>query len=133
MALRDQLVVQRRTHRLTWYRHGSPQHTWPVSLGLPGQETPLGRTFILGTTPPPEPVYGGVDVFALGAIPDDLDAVPTGLKGAHIGLHTWQDDDALGENVTNGCIRLTRTAQQTLLDEVRPGTELVVVDALPAS
>ncbi|MFY1681087.1 L,D-transpeptidase [Micromonospora sp.] len=133
VVLRDQIVVQRRTHQLTWYRHGQPVHTWPVSLGQPGQETPLGRTFILGTTPPPEPVYGGVDVFALGAVPDDPEAVPTGLRGAHIGLHTWQDDDTLGEDVTNGCIRLTRSAQRTLLDEVRPGTELVVVDALTTS
>ncbi|WFE94208.1 L,D-transpeptidase [Micromonospora sp. WMMD987] len=133
VALRDQIVVQRRTHQLTWYRHGKPVRTWSVSLGLPGQETPLGRTFILGTTPPPEPVYGGVDIFALGAVPDDPDAVPSGLKGAHIGLHTWQDDDTLGQDVTNGCVRLTRTAQQTLLTEIRPGTELVVVDALPTS
>ncbi|KWV32611.1 L,D-transpeptidase [Micromonospora rifamycinica] len=133
VALRDQIVVQRRTHQLTWNRHGKPVRSWPVSLGLPGQETPLGRTFILGTTPPPEPVYGGVDIFALGAVPDDPDAVPSGLKGAHIGLHTWQDDDTLGQDVTNGCIRLTRTAQQTLLAEIRPGTELVVVDALPTS
>ncbi|WP_329012991.1 L,D-transpeptidase [Micromonospora rifamycinica] len=133
VVLRDQIVVQRRTHQLTWNRHGKPVRTWPVSLGLPGQETPLGRTFILGTTPPPEPVYGGVDIFALGAVPDDPDAVPSGLKGAHIGLHAWQDDDTLGQDVTNGCIRLTRTAQQTLLAEIRPGTELVVVDALPTS
>ncbi|MFJ6199298.1 L,D-transpeptidase [Micromonospora sp. NPDC092111] len=129
-ALRDQIVVERRAHRLTWYRHGQPLRSWPVSLGQPGQATPLGRTFILGRTPPPEEVYGGVDVFALGAVPDDPDAVPTGLRGAHIGLHSWQDDDTLGQDVTNGCIRLTRSAQRELLAEVLPGTELVVVDRL---
>ncbi|MFF5171809.1 L,D-transpeptidase [Micromonospora sp. NPDC000089] len=130
-ALRDQVVVERRPHRLTWYRHGRPVHSWKVSLGMPGQDTPLGRTFVLGTTPPPEEVYGGVDIFALGAVPDDPDAVPTGLRGAHIGLHSWQDDDTLGEDVTNGCIRLTRTAQRQLLAELSPGTPLIVVDTLP--
>ncbi|WP_229405182.1 L,D-transpeptidase [Micromonospora sp. NBRC 110038] len=131
VPLRDQIVVERRPHRLTWYRDGHAKRSWPVSLGMRGQETPLGRTFVLGRTPPPEPVYGGVDVFALGAIPDDPDAIPPGLAGAHIGLHAWQDDDTLGEDVTNGCIRLTRSGQRQLLDEVRPGSVVLVVDALP--
>ncbi|MFG1678055.1 L,D-transpeptidase family protein [Micromonospora sp. NPDC049282] len=131
VVLRDQIVVERRTHRLTWLRDGRAVHTWPVSLGLPGQLTPLGRTFVLGRTPPPQDVYGGVDIFALGAIPDDPDAVPTGLRGAHIGLHTWHNDDTLGENVTNGCIRLTRSAQRQLLAALAPGTSVVVVDRLP--
>lgn len=131
VVLRDQIVVERRAHRLTWYRHGQAVKSWPVSLGMPGQATPLGRTFVLGRTPPPEAVYGGVDIFALGAIPDDPDAVPASLRGAHIGLHSWHNDDTLGQDVTNGCIRLTRSAQRQLLAEVPPGTPLVVVDALP--
>jgi hypothetical protein len=132
VALHHQLVVERRAHRLTWWRDGRPVRSWPVSLGQPGQATPLGRTFVLGRTPPPEEVYGGVDVFALGAVPDDPAAVPTGLRGAHIGLHSWHDDDTLGEDVTNGCIRLTRSGQRQLLDQVPPGTPVVVVDRLPA-
>ncbi|SBT45619.1 L,D-transpeptidase [Micromonospora auratinigra] len=127
VALPDQLVVERRAHRLTWYRDGAPVHSWPVSLGAPGQSTPLGRTFVLGRTPPPQEVYGGVDIFALGAVPDDPDAVPTGLRGAHIGLHSWHDDDTLGEDVTNGCIRLTRSGQRQLLAALHPGTEVVVL------
>ncbi|MFU8850071.1 L,D-transpeptidase family protein [Micromonospora sp. SL1-18] len=130
VALRDQIVVERRPHRLTWYRDGQAMRSWEVSLGAPGQSTPLGRTFILGRTPPPQSVYGGVDIFALGAIPDDPDAVPTGLRGAHIGLHSWHTDATLGKNVTNGCIRLTRSGQRQLLAEVPPGTSVVVVDQL---
>ncbi|MGC4808512.1 L,D-transpeptidase [Micromonospora sp. DT233] len=133
VALRDQLVVERRAHRLHWHRDGRTLRSWPVSLGANGQATPLGRTFVLGRTPPPEEVYGGVDILALGALPDDPDAVPAGLRGAHIGLHSWHDDDTLGEDVTNGCIRLTRSAQRELLAEVRPGTSVVVVEKLPTS
>ncbi|SCL68237.1 L,D-transpeptidase catalytic domain [Micromonospora citrea] len=132
VALRDQIVVERRAHRLTWYRSGRAVRTWEVSLGQRGQETPLGRTFVLGRTPPPESVYGGVDIFALGSVPDDPDSVPPGLRGAHIGIHSWYHDGELGENTTNGCIRLTKSGQRELLAEVRPGTEVVVVDELPA-
>ncbi|MEU8263334.1 L,D-transpeptidase family protein [Micromonospora sp. NPDC048999] len=131
VALPDQIVVERRPHRLTWYRNGQAMQSWQVSLGMPGQPTPLGRTFILGRTPPPQAVYGGVDVFALGSVPDDPDALPTGLRGAHIGLHSWYTDAPLGKDVTNGCIRLTRSGQRKLLAEVPPGTSVVVVDRLP--
>ncbi|WP_405430292.1 L,D-transpeptidase [Micromonospora sp. NBC_00617] len=130
VALRDQIVVERKVHRLTWYRAGKAVRSWETSLGQSGQETPLGRTFVLGRTPPPGEVYGGVDIYALGSVPDDPEAVPTGLRGAHIGLHTWYNDDELGENTTNGCIRVTPSGQRKLLAEVRPGTSLVVVDQL---
>lgn len=132
VTLRDQIVVERRPHRLTWFRAGRAIRSWEVSLGQRGQETPLGRTFILGRTPPPQDVYGGVDIFALGSVPDDPDSVPAGLRGAHIGLHSWYHDGELGEKTTNGCIRVTRSAQRELLAEVRTGTEVVVVDELPA-
>ncbi|MFG3554847.1 L,D-transpeptidase [Micromonospora sp. NPDC047557] len=130
VALRDQIVVERKAHRLTWYRSGKAVRSWETSLGQSGQETPLGRTFVLGRTPPPGEVYGGVDIYALGSVPDDPEAVPTGLRGAHIGLHTWYNDDELGENTTNGCIRVNRSGQRELLAEVRPGSSLVVVDQL---
>ncbi|MFI6269287.1 L,D-transpeptidase [Micromonospora zamorensis] len=131
VPLRDQIVVERKVHRLTWYRAGKAVRSWEVSLGQSGQETPLGRTFVLGRTPPPESVYGGVDIYALGSVPDDPESVPAGLRGAHIGVHTWHNDDELGENTTNGCIRLTRSGQRELLAEVRPGSSVLVVDRLP--
>ncbi|RIV38078.1 L,D-transpeptidase [Micromonospora radicis] len=131
IALRDQIVVERVPYRLTWYRDGAAKHSWQVSLGQRGQETPLGRTFVLGRTPPPESVYGGVDIYALGSVPDDPDSVPASLRGAHIGIHSWHHDGELGQQTTNGCIRLTRSGQRLLLAEVPPGSPVVVVDALP--
>ncbi|TCB96488.1 murein L,D-transpeptidase [Micromonospora zingiberis] len=131
VQLRDQIIVERVPYRLTWYRDGVAKRSWQVSLGQRGQETPLGRTFVLGRTPPPESVYGGVDIYALGSVPDDPESVPSGLRGAHIGIHTWYHDGELGQRTTNGCIRLTRSGQRLLLDQVPPGTPVVVVDKLP--
>jgi hypothetical protein len=128
VPLRDQLVVYRSSHKLDWFRDGALVRSWPVTLGSPETPTPLGRTFILGRSSLPGEVYAGTDVFALGALPDEPDAVPTGLRGAHIGLHTWYNDATLRMNVTDGCIRLTKTAQQELLREIPPGSELVVLD-----
>jgi lipoprotein-anchoring transpeptidase ErfK/SrfK len=128
VPLRDLLVVARRAHRLTWWRDGQPVRSWQVSLGHPRTPTPLGRTFVLGRSTLRSHVYADTDVFALGAVPDDPDAVSPGLRGAHIGLHTWYHDRELGQNTTDGCIRVTRPAQRKLLDELVPGTPLVVVE-----
>lgn len=133
VPLRDHLVVERRAHRLTWHRDGRVVRSWPVTLGMPHTPTPLGRTFLLGRSTLAGEVYAGTDVFALGAVPDDPDAVPAGLRDAHIGLHTWYHDGELGRNTTDGCIRLTRSGQRRLLAELAPGTPLVVVDRLPAA
>lgn len=130
VPLRDLLVVARRTHRLTWWRDGVVVRAWKVSLGHPSTPTPLGRTFVLGRSRLKGQVYADTDVLALGAVPDDQEAIPPGLWGAHIGVHTWYHDRELGKNTTNGCIRLTRTGQRQLLAEIAPGTALVVVDQL---
>ncbi|WP_232533927.1 L,D-transpeptidase [Plantactinospora sp. KBS50] len=128
VALRDLIVVQRRSHRLIWYRDDAQVRSWPVTLGQATTPTPLGRTFILGRSRLAGKVYADTDVFALGAVPDDPGSVPTSLRGAHTGIHTWYTDAALGRDVSDGCIRLTRSGQRQLLAELIPGTEVVVVD-----
>ncbi len=127
-VLRDQIVVRRNTHRLTWYRDGQVRKSWPVTLGIAATPTPLGRTFVIGRSKLRGAVYAGTDVWALGAVPDDVDAIPVGLRGAHIGIHTWHHDRSLGKNTSDGCIRLTKSGQQLLLAEIEPGTEVVVLD-----
>jgi hypothetical protein len=132
VALRDQLIVYRRTHELVWLRDCAIMRSWPVTLGSPATPTPLGRTFVLGRSKLAGAVYAGTDVFALGAVPDNPQAVPPGLRGAHIGVHTWYTDATIGKDVTDGCIRLTKSGQQLLLQEIAPGTGLVVLDRPPA-
>jgi hypothetical protein len=132
VALRDQIVVIRSTHELRWYRDDQLVRSWRVTLGARATPTPLGRTFILGTSLLNGDVYADTKVFALGSVPDDVDAIPPGLRGAHIGIHTWYHDNDLGRNTSDGCIRLTKRGQRLLLDELVPGTSVVVVDRLEA-
>jgi L,D-transpeptidase catalytic domain len=127
-ALRDQLVLRRRTHELTWLRDGIRRGSWTVSVGAPATPTPLGRTFVLGRTTPGGAVYAGLDALALGSVPDDRHSVSAGLRGAHTGIHSWYRTDAFGRNASNGCIRVPPTGQRTLLKNIAPGTTLIVVD-----
>jgi hypothetical protein len=126
--LRDQLIVRRGTHELTWLRDGVREGSWTVAIGSTRTPTPLGRTFVLGRTGTHGAVYAGKDALVLGAVPDDRDAVAPGLRDAHTGIHAWYRRSAFGRSVSNGCVRLPAAAQQTLLDHIGPGTPVIVLD-----
>lgn len=127
VELHDQLVVHLRTHQLVWYRDGQVRHTWTVALGARRTPTPRGRTFVLARTPAQGRVYAGVDILALGGVPDHPEAVAAGLSDAHTGIHAWYDPSVFGRNVSNGCIRVPRSAQRQLV-QLAPGTEVLVID-----
>lgn len=126
--LRDQLVVRVERHELTWLHDGVRRKSWTVATGSDRTPTPPGRTFVLGRTDTEGSAYGGLDALVLGAVPDDRDAVAPGLRDAHTGIHSWYDASAFGRSVSNGCVRVPRNGQRTLLDHIGPGTPVVVLD-----
>jgi hypothetical protein len=126
--LPDQLVLHRRTHELTWLRHGARKSTWTVAVGAPATPTPLGRTFVLGRTRTDGAAYAGLDALALGSVPDDRQAVSPGLRRAHTGIHGWYRTSAFGRSVSNGCIRVPGAGQRALLRNIAPGTAVIVVE-----
>ena len=126
-SLRDQLVVRLERHELTWLHDGVRQESWTVATGSDRTPTPRGRTFVLGRTETEGSVYGGLDALVLGAVPDDRDAVAPGLRDAHTGIHSWHSASAFGRSVSNGCVRVPRDGQRTLLAQIGPGTPVVVL------
>jgi hypothetical protein len=126
--LRDQLVLRRRTHELTWSRAGVRQNTWTVATGAPATATPLGRTFVMGRTATSGAVYAGLDALALGSVPENRDSLPTGLRAAHTGIHGWYNTTAFGRSISNGCIRVPKSGQRALLKNIGAGTVLTVID-----
>ena len=125
--LNDHIVVYRKQHKLVWLKNDKPQREWEVSLGAPNTPTPLGRSYVLGRSALVGSVYAGEDVLALSSVPDDPTSVNPGLRGAHTGIHTWHTDANLGRDVTDGCIRLTKSGHQLLLREIEPGTPVTVL------
>ena len=126
--LGDQLVVRRRTHELVWLRAGVHRQSWTVAIGSTRTPTPLGRTFVLGRTGTRGAAYAGLDALVLGAVPDDREAVAPGLRDAHTGIHAWYRSSAFGRSISNGCVRMPRAAQRTLLAHLAPGTPVTVLD-----
>jgi lipoprotein-anchoring transpeptidase ErfK/SrfK len=127
VELHDQIVVHLKTHQVVWLRDGQVRRTWTAALGTSRTPTPRGRTFVLARTPGHGRVYAGVDILALGGVPDHPEAVAAGLSDAHTGIHAWYDSSVFGKNVSNGCIRLPKAAQRQLV-AVAPGTEVLVTD-----
>jgi len=125
--LRDQVVVRLADRTLTWWRDGAEQKSWTVAIGTSRTPTPLGRTFVLGRTGTHGAVYAGLDALVLGAVPDDRGAVAPGLRDAHTGIHAWYRKSVFGRSVSNGCVRVPKDGQQTLLDHIGPGTPVVVL------
>jgi L,D-transpeptidase catalytic domain len=127
VELHDQIVVHLKTHKLVWLRDGQVRRTWTVALGTSRTPTPRGRTFVLARTPGHGRVYAGVDILALGGVPDHPEAVADGLFNAHTGIHAWYDSSVFGKNVSNGCVRMPKAAQMQLV-AVAAGTEVLITD-----
>lgn len=123
----EQIVVDISARTLTWYHNGVSMGTWSATIGVAATPTPLGRTFVFGRTPPPDPVYGGVDILALGGIPDHPENLPEGLRGAHTGIHSWFNNNTIGEMDSDGCVRITPEQQRQLIEYAKPGTPVVVI------
>ncbi|XVU27584.1 L,D-transpeptidase [Actinoplanes sp. CA-054009] len=128
VALRDQLVLRRREHRLVWLRDGRVERSWEVAVGAARTPTPLGRTFVLGRTITVGGAYAGLDALVLGAVPDDREALSPALRDGHTGIHAWSRRSAFGRSVSNGCVRLPADAQRVLLRQLGPGTPVHVID-----
>ena len=125
--LRDQLVLKRADHQLTWLRDGVPKQSWTVATGAGKTPTPLGRTFVLGRTATDGPEYAGLDALVLGAIPEQKEALVPGLRDGHTAIHSWYHSSVFGHSVSNGCIRIPPTAQRLLLAEIPSGTPVSIL------
>jgi lipoprotein-anchoring transpeptidase ErfK/SrfK len=125
-AIRDQLVVDLKAHRLTWLRDGRAQQSWIVAIGAAATPTPHGRTFVLGRTGTHGSVYAGLDALVLGAVPEKRHNLAPGLRDGHTGIHAWSHPGAFGRSISNGCIRMPPAAQRTLLHHLGAGATVHV-------
>lgn len=126
-VLRDQLIAQISQHTLIWLRDGQEQQRWTVATGAKATPTPLGRTYVMGTTRMRGEIYLNMDALVLGSVPDEPEKMAEVFQLAHTGIHAWYKDSAFGHSVSNGCLRMPGDAQKKLVGEVGAGTTLTVL------
>jgi L,D-transpeptidase ErfK/SrfK len=136
-APRQGLVINLAQWRLFYFSPGGDRvGTYPLGLGVIGRTTPLGATRIVSKEanptwyPPP----------SIRAERPELPAMvppgPTNPLGAYAlrlgwpsyGIHGTNKPDAVGRNVSHGCIRLYPEDIQWLFDAVAVGTPVRTVD-----
>jgi lipoprotein-anchoring transpeptidase ErfK/SrfK len=112
-----------RTVRLL--RNGRTVRGWPVGIGRPATPTPTGRFYITVKLRPPQisAVYGA-RALGLSGYSEVLEQFGTG--DGQIALHGTANPSDLGNQVSNGCLRLDNQTITTLAETLPLGTPVTI-------
>ncbi len=99
---------------LTLLSNGEPVRKYPVAVGRPGSETPVGTWKVTDKSDEPAP---GTGTHWLGL------NVPCGNFGVHGTDNPW----SIGTYASGGCVRLHNAHIQEFYPLVSPGTRVIIV------
>ena len=139
-APRRGLVINVPEMRIYYYPNdGSAVHTWPISIGRVGQETPLGKTSIVRKMA--GPTWFPTDSIrkeyaergeklprAIGPGPDN----PLGSHALYLGfptylIHGTNRPYSIGMRVSHGCVRMYPEDIVELYEMAEPGMPVTLV------
>lgn len=134
-APRQGLVLNIPEMRLYYYLPGSRVMTFPLGVGVEGQDTPPGK-YLIGEKRT-DPVWH-VPPSIQKEMENPVKTVPAGpdnplgkywmrLSGTSFGIHGTNNPWAIGRYVTHGCIRLYPEDIEYLYGQVRPRTPVRVI------
>ena len=114
-------LVDLSERRLRLYKGDDLVRNFPVGIGRPGTPTPTGRFFVTVRLRPPQisHVYG---TWALGLSAYSQVLAQFGTGDGQIALHGTGISTDLGQQVSNGCVRLDNVAISTLAVVLEPGS-----------
>jgi lipoprotein-anchoring transpeptidase ErfK/SrfK len=125
------LEITRSAHRVTVYRGDDQIQTYPVALGRPGWETPLGEFHILQMVRNPaweHPLTH--EVFPPGSRGNELGAYWIGFcadRDGVVGFHATPHPESVGKSLSHGCVRMHESDIREMFAEVNLGTLVTVV------
>jgi lipoprotein-anchoring transpeptidase ErfK/SrfK len=121
----DALEVDLSARTVRLLRDGRTQRSWPVGIGRPFTPTPTGRFYLTVKLRPPQisAVYGAW-ALGLSGYSEVLEQFGTG--DGQIALHGTANQSDLGNQVSNGCVRLANQAITTLAKTLPLGTPVTI-------
>jgi lipoprotein-anchoring transpeptidase ErfK/SrfK len=121
----DALEVDLSARTVRLLRDGRTERTWPVGIGRPFTPTPTGRFYVTVKLRPPQisAVYGAW-ALGLSGYSEVLEQFGTG--DGQIALHGTADPTDLGNQVSNGCVRLANQAITMLAETLPLGTPVTI-------
>lgn len=119
----DYLLVSVSRFALYHYANGQLVQSFRVAVGRPSTPTPLGLFYIWGSQAVNSAPYAP-GIFALSGF--TVQPVP-GFLGARVGLHGWTDASVMGQQVSNGCVRVATAEMNQILTRFILGTPVRIV------
>ena len=122
-AVQDRIVVRLRRHTLTRYDDGDMVERYKVAIGKPSTPTTPGRFFVWARVGY-EDTNGPYGNFALG-LSGFSNVITDWPGGGRMAIHGTSDPNLAGENVSNGCIRVSNPLMATLVDVPMGATVII--------
>lgn len=125
------LEIARARHRVTVFKGDERIKTYPVAVGRPGWETPLGKFHVLQMIRNPaweHPLTH--EVFPPGSQGNELGAYWIGFcadRDGVIGFHATPHPESVGKSLSHGCVRMHQSDILEMFAEVNLGTLVTVV------
>lgn len=123
-VVNDFILANLSTFKLEHYNSGKLVATYSMAIGADKTPTPTGMFYIWAIQTPVPPPYTPV-IYGLSALSETLKDWPF---GGIVGIHGWSDPSVEGKAVSNGCLRLTQTDAQRLINANLPmGTPVQII------
>jgi lipoprotein-anchoring transpeptidase ErfK/SrfK len=125
------LEVSRGRHEVALYRGDTEIKTYPIAVGRPGWETPLGDFRVFQKIENPawkHPITG--KIFPAGAPGNELGRYWIGIwtnGKIAVGFHDTPHPKTVGKSVSHGCLRMLQKDIAELFGEVNIGTPVSVM------
>jgi lipoprotein-anchoring transpeptidase ErfK/SrfK len=131
----DQLIAtaDNATHQMTITRNGKVEKTMPMSMGMPGHDTPNGTYYVLEKFPDivmDSATYGVPNTSAQGYKVHVQLAVRFDNSGNFVHSAPWSVDDQGKRNVSHGCINISPSNAKWFFDNFGSGDPVVVKNSV---
>lgn len=129
-VIQNRLVVKRGVRRVYVYRGEKVVAAFPIAIGKPGWETPLGNYRIIDMEK--DPIFRNFktgEIIKPGAknpLGKRLIIFHTGKK-LDLGFHGTNEDKLIGKAVSHGCIRMHDKDVIRLYEMVKIGTPVAIL------
>jgi lipoprotein-anchoring transpeptidase ErfK/SrfK len=117
------IEVDRASHTLRLFNNDQLVLESPVAVGTPSTQTPAGTFYVTDPVPGGGGSYGPW-ALGLSGYSEMLDSFAGGLP--QIALHGTNRPDLIGQDVSNGCVRMPNDVITQIHDQVPIGTPVVI-------
>ncbi|MEH2258768.1 L,D-transpeptidase [Nostoc sp.] len=123
------LVLKRSMRKLYVYKGDSLQATYPVAVGKPGWETPIGKFKVIEMLKNPDWTHPQTGKLVLPGVNNPLGErwiAFWNVGREYIGFHGTPDRTSVGKAVSHGCVRMYNKDARELYEMVKLGTPVLV-------